>query len=140
MAEYVTPAPVVTYTVPTLVFDCSAPAPAVSYAAAASAVEFVAPAPAVTYAASVPAIEHVVLAMDFQQTLDMIGALDRNTMTKQQLHTAIKVVLQFTKQFKSVLEGAQEVYDLSKVKLAALLRAQQALASSASRPCKVARR
>ena len=96
------------------------------------------------YAAPVsgPVVPSIALApaMDFQQTLDMIRALDQSAMTKQQLDTSIKVVLQYSKQFKSVLVGAQEVYHLSTGKPAALLRAQQALASSSSRPRKVARR
>ena len=78
--------------------------------------------------------------MDVQQTLDMMRALDQDTMGKQQLDTAIKVVLQYSKHLKSVLEGVQEVYDSSKEKLSALSRAQHAFASSSSRPYKAARR
>ena len=75
-----------------------------------------------------------------EQTLDMFRALDPDNMTKQQLDTAINMVLQYSKQFKSTLKGVQGVYDLSKAKLAALLRALQASASSPSRQRKVARR
>ena len=78
-------------------------------------------------------------AMDFKQALDMFRALDGDTMTKQ-LDTVIKVVLQLSKQFKSTHDGGHEVHDLSKAVLAALMRTQQAFASSSSRPRKVARR
>ena len=59
---------------------------------------------------------------------------DLDNMYKLQLDT-----LHYSKQLKSTLDGIEKVYDLSKAKIAALLRAQQASASS-SRPRKVARR
>ena len=72
----------------------------------------------------------------FQQALVSIGAADFNTLTKQQLDDIIKVILPYSKQFKSLLENAQKLHDLSKAKLGDLLRAQQAF----TRPHKAARR
>ena len=80
-------------------------------AASASAVEYVAPAPAVPAPVVPSSAPEPAMA---EQTLDMFRALDPDNMTKQQLDTPIKMVLQYSKQFKSTLEGVQEVYDLSK--------------------------
>ena len=94
-------------------------------------VEYVAPAPAASFATLDPAV------LDgFQQVLVGIGASDFDTLTKEQLDAAIKVILRYSKQFKILLENAQKLCDLSKVKLGDLSRVQQAFA----RPHKAARR
>ena len=62
-------------------------------------VEYVAPAPAASFAALDPAV------LDgFQQALVGIGASDLDTLTKEQLDAAIKVILRYSKQLKILLE------------------------------------